>query len=240
MTGAEDKTGAPSEGVNMGADPEILRELAPSGALRVALNHGNRVLVGRDEAGRAQGISVDLAHALGARLGVAPVFVEFDRAVDVAASAGSDVWDVCFLAVDPARAKAVSFTHPYIRIEGCYLVHAESPAREMGDISRLNLRIGAVEGSAYALHLARAPGAEGLLPFPTFAQAAAAFELTTYRWLGGHPSGDGRGGGLAPRCSSSGAAFYGDPSRHGGSSRAGPWLTHIYPSFSPTELWMAL
>ena len=159
----------------MGAGPEILRELAPSGALRVALNHGNRVLVGRDETGRAQGISVDLAHALGARLGVAPVFVEFDRAVDVAASAGSDVWDVCFLAVDPARAQAVSFTHPYIRIEGCYLVHAESPAREMADISRLNLRIGAVEGSAYALHLARAPGAEGLLPFPTFAQAAAAF-----------------------------------------------------------------
>lgn len=154
----------------------VFRTYAPGGTLRVALNHGNRVLVQRDALGAPQGISVDLANALAEELGTTPVFVEYERAVDVAASADEDAWDVCFLAVDPARAGTVAFTPPYIRIEGCYLVAADSPAHVMQDIARLGLRIGAVEGSAYALHLARAPGAEGLVRFSRFDEALEAFD----------------------------------------------------------------
>ncbi|WP_289154555.1 hypothetical protein [uncultured Salipiger sp.] len=54
--------------------------------LRVALNPGNVLLVGRDEAGAAKGISVDLAHAFAAPERREPVFVEYNRAVDVSAS----------------------------------------------------------------------------------------------------------------------------------------------------------
>ena len=56
---------------------------APKGRLRAALNHGNRVLVSRREDGTPQGITVDLASALAAALGVELDFVEYDRAVDV-------------------------------------------------------------------------------------------------------------------------------------------------------------
>jgi polar amino acid transport system substrate-binding protein len=154
---------------------DLLNAYAPGGRLRFALNHGNRVLIGRDAAGRPEGITVDLAVALAAELGAEPVFVEFDRAVDVSSSASDDVWDVCFLAVDPLRAATIAFTRPYIRIEGCYLVRA-ADARVSGDVARLALRIGIVEGSAYALHLSRSPGVEALVTFASFAEAAAALD----------------------------------------------------------------
>jgi polar amino acid transport system substrate-binding protein len=153
----------------------ILGDYAPGGRLRFALNHGNRVLIGRDPDGRPEGISVDLARALSAELGTEPTFVEFQRATDVASSATDDVWDVCFLAVDPLRAATIAFTHPYVRIEGCYLMRSDA-AKVADDVARLGLRIGIVEGSAYGLHLARAAGAEGLVTFASFSEATAALD----------------------------------------------------------------
>lgn len=153
-----------------------LTDYAPGGVLRVAINHGNVVLAGRDVLGGPSGISVDLARALGDELGVTPRFLEFERAVDVSSRAEQDVWDVCFLAVDPGRAGVIGFTHPYIGIEGSYLVCPGSAAQDVADVARLGLRIGAVEGSAYALHLSRVPGAEGLVTYPTFDTAKAALD----------------------------------------------------------------
>ncbi len=164
--------------------PASLTDYAPGGRLRVAINHGNVILAGRDAEG-PKGISVDLARALAAELGVEPDFVEYDRAVDVASRADKDAWDVCFLAVDPARAQAIAFTQPYIRIEGCYLVGPGSPAQTAEDVVRLGLRIGAVEGSAYALHLGRAPGAENLVLMPAFAAACRAFDSGAIDGLAG-------------------------------------------------------
>ncbi|MDF3606687.1 transporter substrate-binding domain-containing protein [Paracoccus sp. DMF-8] len=156
--------------------PVAITDYAPSGTLRIAINHGNRVLADRGDAGRPIGISVDLARALAAELGTEPVFVEFDRAGDVSASAEADVWDVCFLAVDPDRARTISFTPPYIRIEGCYLAGRGSDAGSADEVISRKLTVGSVEGSAYALHLARRPGSEQLVTFGSMQEAVAAFD----------------------------------------------------------------
>jgi polar amino acid transport system substrate-binding protein len=153
----------------------IAREIAPKGHLRVALNHGNVVLVRRRSAdGEAEGITVDLAHALATRLNLPLSFVHFNRAADVTDSAGTDVWDVCFLANDPLRAGQIAFTEPYLVIEGCYLVPQGSPAATAADVDRLALRIGVVQGSAYALHLTRNTQGARIITFTQFAEAAAA------------------------------------------------------------------
>jgi polar amino acid transport system substrate-binding protein len=164
----------------------IAREIAPKGRLRVALNHGNIVLVQRRAAdGEARGITVDLARELAGRLALDVEFVHFSRAGDVADKAGADVWDVCFLAVDPLRAEQIAFSAPYVVIEGCYLVPNGSAAAIAADVDRLALRIGVVQGSAYALHLARTAQGAQIVTFQQFTEAAEALAQGSVDGLAG-------------------------------------------------------
>jgi polar amino acid transport system substrate-binding protein len=129
--------------------------LAPQGTLRVALNFGNSVLVGRDASGAPAGITPDLAKELASRLGVPVRFVEYDEAGEVFADVDNDVWDVCFLADEPVRARKLAFSEPYIQIEGMYLVPSASRAMGSEDVDRKGVRIGVTKGSAYDLFLSR-------------------------------------------------------------------------------------
>jgi polar amino acid transport system substrate-binding protein len=63
--------------------------------------------------------------------------------------------DICFLAVEPARAAQVAFTAPYVVIEGVYVVPADSGLTAPGDVDRAGVRVGVNEGSAYDLFLSR-------------------------------------------------------------------------------------
>src|SRR5690349_21402088 len=63
------------------APANVVKELAPSGTLRAALNFGNTVLAQRDPAGGApRGVSADLARELAKRLGVPIAYAGFDAA----------------------------------------------------------------------------------------------------------------------------------------------------------------
>ena len=65
----------------MTPSPDLVARIAPTGALRAAINLGNAVLAGRDPAtGAAKGVSVDLAGELAKRLGVALELVVVDGA----------------------------------------------------------------------------------------------------------------------------------------------------------------
>ena len=154
----------------------IRRGYAPTGSLRVALNFGNRVLVGRDASGLPSGISVDLARGLAQAIGCELEFLEYDRAIDVSDSAEAGVWDVCFLAVDPKRGETIEFTEPYVGISGCYLVGARVTAQNSPELVARGHSVGAVEGSAYTLHLSRQPGSDRLVPYPDIFAALAALD----------------------------------------------------------------
>ncbi|SDI59919.1 polar amino acid transport system substrate-binding protein [Alloyangia pacifica] len=158
---------------------------ASTAPLRVALNHGNFVLVGRDEDGQAKGISVDLARAYATARGREVVFVEYNRAVDVSSSASDDEWDVCFLAVDPERAKTIAFTEPYVRIEGSYLAGPVCEAADANALVASGQRVGSVRGSAYSLTLQRKPGAEHLQLYETLHLALEAMDRGEVRAAAG-------------------------------------------------------
>lgn len=155
---------------------ELRHAFAPTGTLRAALNHGNRVLVARNEEGEAQGITVDLARALSERLLLPLEFVEKERAIDVSSIAQDGVYDICFLAVDPKRAETIHFTDPYIRIEGSYLVSATCNTADANTLVAEGHNVGTVDGSAYTLNLARKPGAENLVYYPDIVAALAALD----------------------------------------------------------------
>src|SRR4030095_11337292 len=103
------------------APPAAVADLAPTGKLRAAINFGKPILATRDAApGEPRGVSVDLSRELARRLGVPVELVTFDAAGKVVAAVGQ--WDVAYVAIDPARAGEISFTAPYVVIEGAYLV----------------------------------------------------------------------------------------------------------------------
>jgi polar amino acid transport system substrate-binding protein len=134
----------------------VLRELAPTGRLRAAINLGNAVLAQRDEAtGDLCGVSVELSRDMARRLGVEVEHVVFDAAGKVFDALARDAWDVAFLALDPVRADRMDFTAPYVLIEATYLVDAASPFRTVSELDAAGRRIGVSRGAAYDLVLQR-------------------------------------------------------------------------------------
>ncbi len=136
---------------------DIVAALAPTGTLRVAINFGNTVLAQKDPAGGPpRGVSGALARELAERLGVAITYVPFDAAGKVTEAGKAGAWDICFLAVDPVRGEGISFTAPYVVIEGIYLVPNDSPLKTVEDVDHDGIRVAVAQGSAYDLFLTRA------------------------------------------------------------------------------------
>lgn len=133
---------------------ETTKDLAPNGVLRAAINLGNPVLAQGTPAAPA-GVTVDIARELGARLGVPVDLACFAAARESFEAMAQGDADICFLAVEPARAAQVAFTAPYVVIEGVYVVPAGSGLAAPADLDRDGVRIGVNEGSAYDLFLSR-------------------------------------------------------------------------------------
>ena len=131
---------------------ETVRDIAPTGTLRAAINFGNSVLAQKEPLG---GVSIDLARELARRLDVPIELVSYDAAGKVTADATRGAWDIAFVARDPDRAKDIEFTAPYVIIEGAYMVPASSPLQKVEDVDREGVRIAVSRGSAYDLYLSR-------------------------------------------------------------------------------------
>jgi polar amino acid transport system substrate-binding protein len=136
--------------------PDVLKDLAPTGKLRAAINLGNMVLAQKDPAtGQPKGITPDLARELGRRLGVPVELVPFDAAGKVFEAVKTGALDVMFLAIEPVRANEIAFTAPYVLIEGVYMVPKDSKIAGVADVDRDGIRIGVSRNSAYDLYLTR-------------------------------------------------------------------------------------
>jgi polar amino acid transport system substrate-binding protein len=135
--------------------PDIVRDLAPTGRLRAAINLGNSVLAQKDASGELRGVTVDLARELARRAGIALDLVPFEAAGKVFEALTADAWDIAFLAIEPVRAAEIDFTAAYVLIEGTYMVPADSPLKTIADVDRAGVRIAVGRGSAYDLYLTR-------------------------------------------------------------------------------------
>jgi polar amino acid transport system substrate-binding protein len=158
------------------APPEVVKELAPTGKLRAAINAGNVVLVQKDAAGGApRGVTVALANELAHRLGVPADLIVYDTAGKVTDAAETNAWDIGFVAIEPARAKVMAFTAPYVIIVGTYMVRADSALKNVGDVDRDGTRIAVARGSAYDLYLSRTLKHASLVRYPSPLEAFAGF-----------------------------------------------------------------
>ena len=136
-------------------NPEIVKAFAPTGVLRASLNVGNPVLANLDASGKPFGISIDLARQLAERLGVKLEMIVNETAGKSVATMESGKADVGFFAIDPERGKDISFTAPYVLIEGFYLVRNASPITNNAQVDLPGVKIVVGKGSAYDLFLTR-------------------------------------------------------------------------------------
>jgi len=165
--------------------PDIVKEFAPTGTLRAAINQGNTVLAQKSPNGEALGITVDLARELAGRLGLPIELITFDAAGKVFEALKRGVWDIAFLAVEPVRAAEIDFTAPYVLIEGTYMVPKDSPLQKIEDVDRAGIRIAAATGSAYDLYLSRTTKNATLVRAPTGPEAIAMFVRDKLEACGG-------------------------------------------------------
>lgn len=137
------------------APPDVLKDLAPAGKLRAAINFGNGVLAQKGKDGEPLGVTPDLSRELAQRLGVPLEFVTFEAAGKVFEAAKAGAWDIGFVAIEPVRAAEIEFSAPYVVIDGTYMVRQDSPLKEIGDVDKPGIRIAVGLNSAYDLYLTR-------------------------------------------------------------------------------------
>jgi polar amino acid transport system substrate-binding protein len=133
---------------------DVVKDLAPTGKLRAAINLGNIVLA-QGTPQEPRGITVDLARELAKRLGVPLEMATYDAAGKVFEALKAGTWDIAFLAIEPVRAAEIAFTAPYVLIEGNYMVPVDSALKSVADIDHEGIRIAVAKGSAYDLYLSR-------------------------------------------------------------------------------------
>jgi polar amino acid transport system substrate-binding protein len=145
----------------------LVKEFAPSGTLRAAINLGNPILANKDAAGQPYGVSVDLARELGKRLGVPVELVPFSAAGKVVEAVKAAQVDIAFVAIDPVRGGDMAQTPAYVQIEGAYMVQSASPIKTNAEVDRAGNRIVVGINSAYDLYLTREIKAATLVRAPS-------------------------------------------------------------------------
>jgi polar amino acid transport system substrate-binding protein len=132
----------------------VLKQLAPKGYLRAAINLSNFLLVtGKETNGDPQGVSPDMAKELAKELGVELKLIPFNRPGELADAVSEDVWDIGNIANESERAKSITFSSPYTLIESTYMVRNSLNINSIKDIDKEGIRIAVAERSAYDLWL---------------------------------------------------------------------------------------
>src|SRR5205085_7416335 len=147
--------------------PSIVSAFTPTGRLRASINLGNPILANKGASGQPTGVSIDLARAFAAELGVECELVVFDTAGKSVDAVKAEQADIGFFAIDPLRSDGIRFTAPYVLIEGAYLVRQGSPLTANAEVDRPGTRVMVGRGSAYDLYLGRELKAAQLLRAPT-------------------------------------------------------------------------
>ena len=152
------------------AAEDAVRDVAPTGALRVAIAVGpaaSTFWATRDpQSGEPRGVTVELAKAAAQKLHVPLALVAYKNSGEIAAAASKDGWDITFMPADAEREKYVDQGPSYVVYESSYLVRAGSDIKNMADVDRAGIRVGVIDGTATSRTVAKALKSASLTAFP--------------------------------------------------------------------------
>jgi polar amino acid transport system substrate-binding protein len=133
-------------------DPAVMKELAPTGKLRVGVAAGRTPGAGNvaleSGSSRPRGIGADLGAELARRLGVPVEWVTYPNSGDLTDAAPTGAWDVAFMPVDEARKQKLDFGAAHIVLESTWMVGPGSTIRALADVDKPGTRVVGVENTA--------------------------------------------------------------------------------------------
>jgi polar amino acid transport system substrate-binding protein len=131
-------------------------ELAPTGALRIAVFTGNPVIGSKDKSsGELKGTTVTLGRALAAQAGVPATLIEYTAVAKMVDDAKAGAWDIAVVAFDPGRRAVLDFAPPHISVDLTFLVAPGSAIKTAAEVDQPGVKIAAARGAATTLFLER-------------------------------------------------------------------------------------
>jgi polar amino acid transport system substrate-binding protein len=140
--------------------------LSMTGKLRAALITSNPVLVIRRPDGTLGGVSVSIARALAAHLGVPLELKPYDNPARYNESLATDDWDVGLAARDPSRAEHLSFSATFMEVDNGYVARSGAMPTNAEEVDQRGVKIAVAQGSAPHSVLGRLIKNAEIIPVP--------------------------------------------------------------------------
>lgn len=149
-----------------GQSPSANTALAPTGKLRAALISSNPVLVTRRSDKSFGGVSVAVADALAAHLGVPVELKPYDNPARYNESLATDDWDIGLAARDPSRAEHLGFSATFMEVDNGYVARLGAAPTTAEEVDRTGVKIAVAQGSAPHAVLQRLIKNAEIVPVP--------------------------------------------------------------------------
>lgn len=146
--------------------PSAASTLSPTGKLRAALIASNPVLVTRRPDGTLSGVSVAVARALAAQLGVPIELKPYDNPARYNESLANDDWDIGLAARDPSRAEHLAFSVTFMEVDNGYVASPGAAPTNAEEVDRAGVKIAVAQGSAPHTVLQRLIKNAEIVPVP--------------------------------------------------------------------------
>lgn len=132
------------------ADAAVLKELSPTGKLRVAvaISPSPSAQFAIRDGDTIKGVAVTLGKALAKKLGVEAEILAHNASGEIQNSSADNKWDVAFLPVDAERKKFVDFGNAYHLLQSTFLVKPGSTIKSVKDANTKGIGIGGVANTA--------------------------------------------------------------------------------------------
>jgi polar amino acid transport system substrate-binding protein len=131
------------------ADEAVMKELAPTGKLRVGIAYApapTPVFASRDAQGDVHGVQRDIATALAKQLGVPMEIVVKATTGELTEACATGAIDIGFMPVDEERRKRLDFSPAYFVIESTFLVTRDD-VKTLADVDRPDVTAVGIDGS---------------------------------------------------------------------------------------------
>lgn len=159
------------------ANESAMKELAPTGKLRVALVFApspGAFFVLKQADGTPNGVTADIAAALGKKVGLPVEFVLFPNSGLATDATESGAVDVSFMPVDEERKRRIAFGPAYVQAESTYMVTGATGAKTVADVDKAGMRVIGIANTTTIRAAGRTLKNTTISPVPSVEEAVAA------------------------------------------------------------------